>query len=393
MTALPSATSVADPLVDASDLHRAELAYRRILRLLPAPYRRDWEADLLGAYLDGVAARLAAVGAGPVPLAVSLSDRLDIARLAARLHLSGDPSTGKAFIWGEALRRMVLVALLAQVGFAALALCQLAARIAGEGPGTGWGESRGEILLTVGSLTITVLTSLLWVSITWLLITHRRAPMRVACLAQVAWVFATSGFNASAAGLDRQALVVQALEPTVSAVAAALLLAALVLAFHPDAPPVNRRAWLTRFAASAVAGVVVFAAAPSAGADPNSTAIGWQAFATTRCAALACLAGVCTLGWLATSKRRRRGHLQRRVMLALLLALVWSAAGVFAAALSLAQLAIGEHGGPATTLAPEAFSTAIAIVMATAFALHARHLLHRYPDQASMTPHPAEETP
>jgi hypothetical protein len=242
-------------------------------------------------------------------------------------------------------------------------------------------------------LTVTVLTSLLWVSIAWLLITHRRRAMRVACLAQLAWVFATSGFNASAAGLDRRALVVQALEPTVSAVAAAVLLAALLLAFHVDAPPVNRRAWLSGFAAAALGGVAMFVtsvavfAKDGAVEHPNATLTSpWEAFATTRCAALAALATVCTLSWLLTTPRRRRAHLQRRVMLALLLALVWGAAAAFACALTLTQLAIWAHDGAAPTLAPEAISTLIAAAMTTGFALHARHLLRHYPSQACYTP-------
>lgn len=378
-------TTTATAALPDGELREAEQAYRRAMRVLPAQYRREWEDDLLHAYLDNARARLDAAGAGPVRLTPTMADRLDIAKLALRLHFSADPACGKPYIWGEAVRRAVLLALLAQISFAAFALSHL-----GQAVLTGlarWPDERAERLALLAGLSSSVLTSVLWVLIAWLLLTQRRRGMLWACAAQLAWVFATSGFNATIAGWSANALVAQALEPTVSAVASTVLLGALVLAYHPDAPAVNRRAWMPALAGSIGLGVGMFALLSglfSTQSGPQSTPGGWVEFATSRCFLLALLASAGSVVWAAhRASRGRAASRQHQAMLALLMTLVWAASAAYSAALLLTHLAVRLTTGHAATLAGDLAVTAISAAATLAFAAHARHMLRRYPTQAS----------
>jgi hypothetical protein len=89
-----------------------ERRYRRVLRLLPGWYRRQWEQDMVAAFLDS---RL--TGDPETDECVlefcppGWAETASVAGLAVRLHLGG-PGTPRRSAWGQALRRAVLAVLL-----------------------------------------------------------------------------------------------------------------------------------------------------------------------------------------------------------------------------------------------------------------------------------------
>jgi hypothetical protein len=92
-----------------SDLERR---YRRVLQLLPGWYRRQWEQDMVAAFLDswltGDPEADAYIGKAAGP---SLAETGSVAGLAIRLYLSG-PGTSRRHTWDQAIRRAVLAVLL-----------------------------------------------------------------------------------------------------------------------------------------------------------------------------------------------------------------------------------------------------------------------------------------
>lgn len=109
MTETPNPTASALPLDPA--IAQLEQRYRKMLRVLPSNYRARWENDMLATYLDAAAGR-AATGSEAIPTQPTRQERWDVWRLSARLWLSGDPASGKAFAWGQATRSLTLVGLL-----------------------------------------------------------------------------------------------------------------------------------------------------------------------------------------------------------------------------------------------------------------------------------------
>jgi hypothetical protein len=103
-----------------------ERRYRRLLRLLPASYRRAWEDDMVATFLAG------ALPADPEDAEFTADygrpDRSEVASvvaLAARLRLGGAGAPPRYAAWGAAMRRVALAGLLvhaigALVGVAAL---------------------------------------------------------------------------------------------------------------------------------------------------------------------------------------------------------------------------------------------------------------------------------
>jgi hypothetical protein len=83
-----------------------------VLRLLPGWYRKQWEQDMIAAFLDGwltgdpEADEYITWAAGP-----SWAEVASVAGLAVRLHLGG-PGTPRRHAWGHALRRAVLTVIL-----------------------------------------------------------------------------------------------------------------------------------------------------------------------------------------------------------------------------------------------------------------------------------------
>jgi hypothetical protein len=89
-----------------------ERRYRRVLALLPGWYRKQWEEDMVAAFLESwltgdpdAGARIT-LAAWPGPAEVA-----SVAGLAVRLYLRG-PGTARAHAWGQALRNAVLAVIL-----------------------------------------------------------------------------------------------------------------------------------------------------------------------------------------------------------------------------------------------------------------------------------------
>ncbi|MEV6520970.1 hypothetical protein AB0M43_03395 [Longispora sp. NPDC051575] len=94
-------------------MSRLERRYRGLLRLLPAPYRRAWEEDMVTAFLESMATGdpeldedIADLGRPPA------SEVLSVLALAARLWFGGLGAPPRQFVWGQALRIAALVGLL-----------------------------------------------------------------------------------------------------------------------------------------------------------------------------------------------------------------------------------------------------------------------------------------
>lgn len=95
-------------------MNALEERYRNVLRMLPAAYREVWEDDMVATFLETMAtndpdeANYLADFGRPAP-----SEVASVAVLAARLRLGGVDAAPRAFAWGEAVRVIALVGLLA----------------------------------------------------------------------------------------------------------------------------------------------------------------------------------------------------------------------------------------------------------------------------------------
>jgi hypothetical protein len=90
-----------------------EQRYRSVLRLLPADYREAWEEDMVASFLQ---AAYAADPDDPEGVDISSPSRAEVASivaLALRLRLGGAGAAPRPFAWGEAVRRVALIGLLA----------------------------------------------------------------------------------------------------------------------------------------------------------------------------------------------------------------------------------------------------------------------------------------
>jgi hypothetical protein len=90
-----------------------ERRYRHVLRLLPGWYRKQWEQDMVAAFLDSWLTgdpetdEYITKAAGP-----SWAEVASVAGLAARLYLGGAGTPRRYFAWGQAVRRAVLAIVL-----------------------------------------------------------------------------------------------------------------------------------------------------------------------------------------------------------------------------------------------------------------------------------------
>lgn len=90
-----------------------ERRYRRVLRLLPGWYRKQWEQDMVAAFLDS---RLTGDPAADEYIISETSgpgwtEAASVVALAVRLHLRG-AETARRHAWGQAIRRSVLAILM-----------------------------------------------------------------------------------------------------------------------------------------------------------------------------------------------------------------------------------------------------------------------------------------
>ncbi|GAB1691936.1 hypothetical protein [Krasilnikovia sp. M28-CT-15] len=91
-----------------------EQRYRQVLRLLPADYRQAWGEDMVASFMQ---AAYAAAPDDPEGVEISrpgIGEAASIAALAVRLRLGGSGAAPRPFSWGEAVRRVALIGLLAQ---------------------------------------------------------------------------------------------------------------------------------------------------------------------------------------------------------------------------------------------------------------------------------------
>jgi hypothetical protein len=101
-----------------------EERYRRVLRWLPASYRQRWEPDMVATFMERAYRSQPDDPEGVEVASPRLAEVADVAALAVRLRLGGDQAEPRSFLWGEAVRRVALIGLLAHAlfGLSALAL-------------------------------------------------------------------------------------------------------------------------------------------------------------------------------------------------------------------------------------------------------------------------------
>jgi hypothetical protein len=228
---------------------RLEERYRRVLRLLPAPYRTRWEEDMVATYLAAAAAE------GDTEDAAYLRDYgrpgthevLSVLALALRLRVGGVEAAPVARLWGDSLRAVALIGLLVHAVTSAIGIV-LTLWLAGEvallpappvGPAfhvptgvwrmalefVGLFAIAGFVALVVGQPRPARWLATVPLAIGWASTLH----------AAVTWpggVFVTAWLM----------LLVDT----------GIVLA--IWAFHRDAPPIHRRPWLTAFAVGLMLG-------------------------------------------------------------------------------------------------------------------------------------------
>jgi hypothetical protein len=251
-----------------------ERRYRRVLRILPAGYRAEWEEDMVDTFLltrepdDPDDADFDAEYGRP-----SWTEVASVVGLAARLSLGGTLAPPRSFARGEVVRRVALAGLLvhavsAIVGVVSLLVTQ-----------TRFPEYRVSDLDTVWAL-----SAVLWIGSYLVLLADSRhlaawlgAAALVPTLLDTATDVWSGGVSVTTAGY--RFLV------------AALPLLALA-AFHRDAPAVRARPWLIALPV----GVVAVMAAALVTQTPGAVALDWPG--------MLCIAAVvASLALLATGRR------------------------------------------------------------------------------------------
>jgi hypothetical protein len=216
-----------------------EQRYRRVLRLLPGYYRATWEEDMVAAFLDGWLT--GDPDEDSVTMEYDRPTRQEIASvvaLAARLYLGGAGTPRRYFAWGQAVRRAVLAVALvhATQGLGNLAFLTwrrhqdgwfpaLPTSLAGPLPGGAWPA----VMNTVDISWIVIYIGLV--------LGHHRIARIIAAVAVAAdFLYLLQGQLAG--------LLVRPPGTWSSWVLFDLATVVAMAAFHTDAPPVARRAWL-----------------------------------------------------------------------------------------------------------------------------------------------------
>jgi hypothetical protein len=220
----------------SSDLERR---YRRVLRLLPGWYRKQWEQDMVAAFLDGwltgdpEADEYISKAAGP-----GWAETASVAGLAVRLHLGAAAIPRRHLAWGQAARNAVLAVMLVHAvrGVAALTFLAWSHRWVGwiPGPSASTVDAGPPGTWTVGGYVI----DYAWiVAFLTLVLRYYRTAQVIAALIMVfdlVWLLQHEANGMLPLPFGQWAYWV-------------LLDLALVLAmttFQRDAPPVARRPWL-----------------------------------------------------------------------------------------------------------------------------------------------------
>ncbi|GIJ24713.1 hypothetical protein [Micromonospora lutea] len=219
-------------------MSRLEERYRRVLRLLPAGYRRQWEDDMVAAFLetmqtgDAETDEYLADHGRP-----SLAEVTSILSLAARLRIGGPDAPPRTYAWGQGVRLAVLAGVLTQ---AVMATAGLGITLWLSGALSRLPEPASEWTLVPPSsswqATLNVAGYAWLPAFLALVLGHRRVAQAVAAIAVVPQGIAVA--------------VEQVTGPVPLTVTPwAMLLVELLLlvgmsAFHRDAAAVARRPWL-----------------------------------------------------------------------------------------------------------------------------------------------------
>jgi hypothetical protein len=218
----------------SSDLERR---YRRVLRLLPGWYSRQWEEDMVAAFLDSwltgdpEADDYISRVAGP-----SWAEVASVAGLAVRLHLGG-PGTPRRHAWGHALRGAVLAVLLVH---AVLAVDELVF-LMGSRRLVGWLPALpGSLVVAPNGVwdTVFYLASVAWIAIfVTLAVGYYRTARVLAALAIVPNLVALLE-------AQRTGIMPAPFGPWIFWVLVDVAPVLAMTAFHRDAPPAALRRWL-----------------------------------------------------------------------------------------------------------------------------------------------------
>jgi len=220
-----------------------EERYRRALRMLPACYRQVWEDDMVATFMARAYAWDRDDAEGVELGSPSRSEVASIAALALRLRLGGVGAAPRYFAWGEAVRRVALVGLLANA-MGALVATGMLVWITQRLPNLDVPDDASLVGFDNRWQALWNLTGLLWVPAFLAVVHgHRRAALTLALLAFTPAVVSTV---IELAGSDGPPVVAPAAQLFFNA----LLLAALT-AFHRGAPPVKPRPWLVALPAGA----------------------------------------------------------------------------------------------------------------------------------------------
>ncbi|MGW4500550.1 hypothetical protein ACWENR_18295 [Micromonospora sp. NPDC004336] len=350
-------------------MSRLEERYRLVLRLLPAAYRRQWEEDMVAAFLDSMDTGdpettdyLADFGRP------SLSEVASVLSLAVRLRLGGAGAPPRSHAWGQAVRLATLMAMLAQ---AVTVTASVAVALWLSGNIEWLPAPAPDLALTPPRdawRTAWDLAGYAWLpAYVALVLGHRRVARAVALLAVLPPAVTTAVEQATGAA-PLTAL------PWAMRLFDVLLLLGMA-AFHHDAPPVPRRPWLLALPIGILLVPVPLFVAQAA--TPALTLLDWPGLA---CVVLTAAMAV----HLALGRRSRT--------------LPWSLAFTLLAAATLALRAVTlpDHGAQAQG----GILTAIAAVQAVAVlavgapvAVPAVRALRRLPPVPAVAPVPEPGDP
>lgn len=221
--------------------------YRRVLRVLPAAYRAEWEEEMVATFLASMAtddpdeAEYLDDYGRP-----SWSEVGSVLALALRLRLGGAGAPPRSVAWGQAVRLVTLMWLLSQAVLG-VADKEFGLWLTGKlswlpSPPPEWG------VVTDVWHRVQGLTALIWVLVfVGLLLGHRRVALVLAAVATVPILVATGN-----AVVD----LVDGAHPPLLSLLAILLLNVFAMvgmtAFHPGTPPPAPRPWYTALVVGAL---------------------------------------------------------------------------------------------------------------------------------------------
>ncbi len=224
-----------------------ETRYRRVLRVLPAAYRAEWEEEMVATFLASMATddpdRAEYLDDYGRP---SWAEVGSVLALALRLRLGGAGAPPRSVAWGQAIRLVTLMWLL---GHAVLGVADQEFRLWLTGrlswlpePPPEWG------VVTDGWYRFQGLAGLIWVlAFVGLLLGHRRIAQVLAAVATVPILVATGNAVAD---------LVDGAHPPVLSLLVILLLDVFsmvgMVAFHRDTPPPPPRPWYTALVTGAL---------------------------------------------------------------------------------------------------------------------------------------------